>query len=173
MNAYIFLKLLEDVSLLNPNIFLWLKRFPYPQTNYLQKVTTQEKKNLPCQIHYKVQKHLRLYNSHNMVPQIKSQEETQQWNWFLEPAVSLSKCDEKANIQVFIMWIMFSQSVFPETTLLISLVTSLSLFPFISFVISLPLLFHFFILSFYFYFALIHLMFLHVPLPLLKLMRLT
>lgn len=44
MNAYIFLKLLEDVSLLNPNIFLWLKRFPYPQTNYLQTVTTQEKK---------------------------------------------------------------------------------------------------------------------------------
>lgn len=83
---------------------------------------------------------------------MKSQEETQQWDWCLEPAVSLSKSDEKkANLQVFIVWSLFSESVFPETTLLISLVTSFSLFPFISFVFLPSLLFNFFFLSFYFY----------------------
>lgn len=118
-------------------------------------------------MHYKVQKHLRLYNSHNMVPQIKSQGETQQWDWFPKPAVSLSKSDEKkANVQVFILWIIGWRVSFSRNnsshiishilfTLLIYQLchSSLSPFPFFLFVFLLLLL------------VSIHLMSLHVPLP--------
>lgn len=138
-----------------PSIFLWLKNFPRHRASaYRLQLHSRKKKSLPYQMHYKVQKHLRLYNSHNMVPQIKSQEETQQWDWALEPAVSLSKSNKKKKRQksrCLLCESLFNESVFPATTLLISLVTSFSPFPFINFAISPPLLFHFLFLSSYFY----------------------
>lgn len=86
-----------------PSKFLWLKQFPRHRATAYRLHPHRRKKNLPCQMHYKVQKHLRLYNSHNIVPQIKSQEETVV-KLVLEPAVSLSKSDEKKpNVQVFIV----------------------------------------------------------------------
>lgn len=101
-----------------PSIFLWLKNFPrHRATAYRLQLHSRKKKKSPkspSQMHYKVQKHLRLYNSHNMVPQIKSQEETQQWDWALEPAVSLSKSNKKkkANVQVVIVWIIVQRVSF-------------------------------------------------------------
>lgn len=134
------------------SIFLWLKKFPQHRATAYRLQLHRRKKILPCQMHYKVQRHLRLYNSHNMVPQIKSQEETQQWDWVLGPAVSLSKSNKKRQMsRCLLCESLFNESVFPETTLLISLVTSFSPFPFINFVISPSLLFHFLFLSFYFY----------------------
>jgi len=106
------------------------------------------------------------------MPQIKSQEETQHWDWIFEPAASLSKSDEKAaSVQVFIVWITVQRVSFSRNnpshiishilfTLPIYQCWHFSRFPFLFFVLVFLLLL----------FVSIHLMPLYIPLILPKLM---